>query len=142
MPKTNKTVATDASFGAYLDTIENEGRRADCETLMKMMERLSGEAPKMWGDSIVGFGEYHYKYDSGREGDFMRVGFSNRKANLTIYIMPGYQDFDEELSRLGKHKKGKSCLYIKRLSDVDVDVLEDMVAKGLRLMDEKYPRQP
>ena len=142
MPKTNKTIATGESVDAYLDAIQDEGRRADCEALLKMMQRLSGEAPKMWGDSIVGFGEYHYKYDSGREGDFMRVGFSNRKANLTIYIMPGYQDFDEELSRLGKHKKGKSCLYIKRLSDVDVDVLEDMVAKGLRLMDEKYPRQP
>lgn len=140
MSRTNKTVATDASVEAYLDAIEDEGRRADCDVLVEMLGRLSGESPRMWGPSIVGFGEYHYRYDSGREGDFMRVGFSNRKANLTIYIMPGYGDFSDELSRLGKHKTGKSCLYVKRLSDVDMEVLEEMVSKGLRIMDEKYPR--
>lgn len=104
-----------------------------------MMERLSGETPKMWG-SIVGFGDYHYKYESGREGDFFRTGFSPRAQNITLYIMPGYHDLDEKLSRLGKHKLGKSCLYIKRLSDVDEDVLEEIVAFGLSEMDKKYPK--
>ena len=93
----------------------------------------------MWGPSIIGFGDYHYKYESGREGDSMRIGFSPRAQNISVYIMPGYQDFDDELSRLGKHKMGKSCLYIKRLSDVDEDVLREMLVKGLRLMEEKYP---
>lgn len=93
----------------------------------------------MWGPSIVGFGEYHYKYESGREGDFLRIGFSSRAQNISIYIMPGYQDFDEELSRLGKHKMGKSCLYIKRLSDVDQTVLKEIMQKGLDIMAETYP---
>jgi hypothetical protein len=93
----------------------------------------------MWGGSIIGFGDYHYKYDSGREGDFLRIGFSPRAQNLTIYVMPGYQDFDDELSRLGKHKMGKSCLYIKRLSDIDEDVLIEIMTKGFEIMEEKYP---
>jgi hypothetical protein len=104
-----------------------------------MMERLTGHPPKMWGSSIVGFGSYHYKYESGREGDALRTGFAARAQNISIYIMPGYQDFGDELSRLGKHKIGKSCLYIKRLSDVDEDVLEEMLVKGLKLLARKYP---
>jgi hypothetical protein len=99
--------------------------------------------PKLWGgtlkSAIVGFGDYHYKYDSGREGDAIRIGFANRAQSLSIYIMPGYQDFGDELSRLGKHKMGKSCLYIKRLSDVDTDVLTEMLQKGFDIMAEKYP---
>ena len=86
-----------------------------------------------------GFGDYHYKYDSGREGDSLRLGFSSRVQNISIYIMPGYQDFSEELTRLGKHKRGKSCLYIKRLSDVDENVLIEIMEKGLAIMAEKYP---
>ena len=109
-----------------------------------MMCDVSGEIPKIWGSKlssgIVGFGEYHYKYDSGREGDHLRLGFANRAQNITVYIMPGYQDFSDQLSRLGKHKIGKSCLYIKRLSDIDESVLHEMLVEGLRQMDEKYPR--
>ncbi|MGB0907730.1 MAG: DUF1801 domain-containing protein [Maricaulaceae bacterium] len=135
----NKTVKTEASVADYVAAIEKDDRRADCETLMYMMGEISGCEPKMWGPSIVGFGEYHYKYDSGREGDAMRLGFSSRAQSISIYIMPGYQDFDDELARLGKHKIGKACLYIKRLSDVDEDVLREIMVKGLAIMAETYP---
>ena len=107
------------------------------------MLELTGWTPKIWGsklkNGIVGFGDYHYKYDSGHEGDFFRLGFSSRVQNISIYIMPGYQDFNDELTRLGKHKMGKSCLYIKRLSDVNEAVLIDIMKKGLAIMAEKYP---
>ncbi len=135
----NKTQASDASVEDYIASIAKDDRRADIQTIHDMMVGVSGWEPKMWGPSIVGFGDYHYKYDSGREGDFFRIGYSSRAQNITIYIMPGYQDFDDELARLGKHKMGKSCLYIKRLSDVDQDVLREMMEKGLALMAEKYP---
>jgi len=140
----NKTVETELSVSAYMAQIEKDDRRADCQTILDMMTRLSGHPPKIWGtklsSGIVGFGQYHYKYDSGREGDALRTGFSSRAQNISIYIMPGYQDLGDELSRLGKHKMGKACLYIKRISDVDIDVLEEIIAKGLKIMDEKYPQ--
>lgn len=139
----NKTVETEMKVSDYIANIEDDSRRADCQKILDMMSRVSGNDPKIWGTSlksgIVGFGNYHYKYDSGREGDSLRTGFSSRAQNISIYIMPGYQDFDDELSRLGKHKMGKSCLYIKRLSDVDETVLEEIVTKGLKIMAEKYP---
>lgn len=140
----NKTQKTAQSPEDFLDAVSPAQTQADCFTLLATMKDITGITPKMWGPSIIGFGDYHYKYDSGRKGDSFRIGFSPRAQNLTIYIMPGYQDFDDELSRLyknkkGKHKKGKSCLYIKRLSDVDEDVLREMLVKGLRLMEEKYP---
>ena len=139
----NKTVETEMKVSDYIANIEDDSRRADCQKILDMMSRISGNDPKIWGTSlksgIVGFGNYHYKYDSGREGDSLRTGFSSRAQNISIYIMPGYQDFDDELSRLGKHKMGKSCLYIKRLSDVDETVLEEIVTKGLKIMAEKYP---
>ncbi|MGB3455060.1 MAG: DUF1801 domain-containing protein [Litorimonas sp.] len=139
----NKTQPTDLSLDAYLDAIEKADRRADCERLHALLHRVSGWDATLWGKSlqsaIVGYGHYHYKYESGREGDFFRVGFANRAQSLTIYIMPGYQDFSEELSRLGSHKTGKSCLYVKRLSDIDMDVLEEIVRKGLAVMAERYP---
>ena len=140
MSSTNKTIPTDAKVSDYMASIAKDDRRADCERILDMMTRLSGEPPKMWGSSIVGFGEYHYTYDSGREGDAIRTGFSSRAQNISIYVMPGYQDFDDELARLGKHKMGKSCLYIKRLSDIDEAVLEEIITKGLAIMDQKYPR--
>ncbi|RKQ71729.1 uncharacterized protein DUF1801 [Litorimonas taeanensis] len=136
---TNKTIETDASVEAYLSAISPDQKQTDCRVIADMMQNLTGHSPKMWGPSIVGFGRYHYKYESGREGDALRTGFAARAQNISIYIMPGYQDFEDELSRLGKHKIGKSCLYIKRLSDVDVSVLEEMIAKGLRLLAKKYP---
>lgn len=135
----NKTRTSQLSPQHYIEAIEDVGRRSDCQTLLTMMEDVSGAPPKMWGDSMVGFDQYHYKYETGREGDFFRLGFSNRARNLTIYIMPGYQDFSAELARLGPHKKGKSCLYIKRLSDIDMNVLREICKKGLDLMAEKYP---
>lgn len=134
----NKTKPTAQLVNDFIAAIDDPAKRVDCEKLLEIMTRISGYSPMMWGN-IVGFGEYHYVYDSGREGDFFRVGFSPRAQNLTIYIMPGYQDFSEELLRLGKHKMGKSCLYIKTLSHVDIDVLEDIVMKGLKLMGKSYP---
>ena len=140
----NKTVPDGLKVEDYLDQISDPQRQADCRKIHDMMQDVIGETPKIWGkklaNGIVGFGDYHYKYESGREGDFFRLGFANRAQNITIYIMPGYQDFSDELSRLGKHKIGKSCLYIKRLSDVDEGVLREMLVEGLRQMDEKYPR--
>lgn len=140
----NKTQPMTIDPSDYLDAIEDPQRQADCREIHAMMDRLSGETPKIWGNNIksgiVGFGDYHYVYDSGREGDFFRTGYANRAANISVYVIPGYTDFSDELSRLGKHKMGKSCLYIKRLSDVDVDVLEEIIGKGLAIMAERYPK--
>jgi hypothetical protein len=140
----NKTLPANLKVSDYLDQIESPERQADCRRLSDMMLDIVGEDPKIWGSKlssgIVGFGEYHYKYESGREGDALRLGFSSRAQNISIYIMPGYQDFSEQLSRLGKHKIGKACLYIKRLSDVDEAVLKEIMVEGVRQMDEKYPR--
>jgi len=141
---TSKTVPHGLKVSDYLDQISDEERQADCQKIHDMMLEIVGEEPKIWGSKlssgIVGFGEYHYKYDSGREGDALRLGFANRAQNISIYIMPGYQDFSDQLSRLGKHKIGKACLYIKRLSDVDKAVLREIMVEGVRQMDEKYPR--
>jgi len=135
----NKTTATENSVEDFLNGVKDDQKREDSFKILEMMERLSGYEPKMWGASIVGFGEYHYKYESGREGDMCRIGFSPRAQNLTLYMITGYSEKGDELARLGKHKLGKSCLYIKRLSDVDEDVLEEMIVKDLKAMDEKYP---
>lgn len=122
----NKTVPTGKSAREFLQTVD-EKRRADCEALLALMEEVTGEPPVMWGDSMVGFGSYHYKYATGREGDWLLTGFSPRKQNLTLYIMAGFDEYDHLLARLGKHTTGKSCLYIKRLADVDQDVLRELV---------------
>ena len=135
----NKTRPTSVSPSDFIASIEHPVRRADAETLLEMMTRITGHEPKMWGPAIVGFGQYHYRYDSGREGDFMRTGFSPRKANMAVYIMPGYSDHSAILARLGKHKSGKSCLNINKLADVDLDVLEELIRAGLADMAEKYP---
>ncbi|NOR62463.1 MAG: DUF1801 domain-containing protein [Rhodobacteraceae bacterium] len=135
----NKTQENDDDVAAFLQSVENPKRRADAEVVLEMMTRVTGWPAKMWGASIIGFGSYHYKYESGREGDALRVGFSPRKANLVIYIMPGYTDYSEILGRIGKYKKGKSCLYINKLADVDMAVLEELVVAGLADMAEKYP---
>jgi hypothetical protein len=139
----NKTVPEGLQVDDYMAAISDPHRRSDCAWLLQEIRAMTGKEPKLWGgtlkSAIVGFGDYHYKYESGREGDYFRLGFANRAANITVYIMPGYQNFDEELSRLGKHKMGKSCLYIKRLSDVDTDVLKEIMQKGLDIMAERYP---
>ena len=124
----NKTQQTQASVDEFIDGVENDTRRSDARALLEMMERVTGEAPKMWGASIIGFGRYHYRYDSGREDDWMRVGFSPRKSNTSLYMMSKPANYDALLERLGKHKTGASCLYVNRLADVDMDVLEQMVA--------------
>lgn len=135
----NKTKPTDLSPADFVATVEHPTRRSDAETLLDLMSKVTGWEAKMWGPAIIGFGEYHYKYESGREGDFMRTGFSPRKQNMVVYIMPGYTNYDPILDRLGKHKKGKSCLYINKLADVDLEVLEELIQAGLDDMAKKYP---
>ena len=135
----NKTQETAVCVGDFLETVPDEAQRADARTIIAMMERLSGEPPRMWGPSIIGFGRYHYKYESGREGDMARIGFSPRKGQTVVYLVDGYGDRADQLTRLGRHKIGKSCLYIKRLSDIDVTVLEEMVVGSLAYMAKKYP---
>jgi hypothetical protein len=124
----NKTKPTEVSVESYLAAIENEARRADCETLLKLMSKVSKEKPVMWGPSIVGFGSYHYKYDSGREGDMCITGFSSRKAEISVYLTADFPARDSLLAKLGKHKMAVACLYIKKLSDVDIKVLEKLIA--------------
>jgi len=135
----NKTRENAGDVTAFLDSVEHPTRQADAKALLDMFIRITGKEPKMWGHSLIGFGSYHYKYDSGREGDFLRTGFAPRKANLSIHIMPGYQDYGDILTRLGKHKMAKSCLYINKLADVDMNVLEELIRAGLAKMDELYP---
>lgn len=135
-----KTQPNDGNVEAFLNAVENDQKRQDSFTILELMKTLTGEEPKMWGPSIVGFGSYHYKYASGREGDFLRIGFSPRKQNLTLYIMPGFDRYEDLLQRLGKHKTGKSCLYIKKLADVDQEVLKELMEQSLRYMNAKYPQ--
>ena len=125
-----KTQPTDQSVKAFLNTVANEKKREDSFAILKLMQEATGAEPRMWGSSIVGFGDYHYKYESGREGDWFVAGFSPRKQNLTLYIMAGFDNYDQLLSRLGKYKTGKSCLYINKLDDVDLDVLKELVAQS------------
>lgn len=135
---TLKTQITDIEPQAFVAGLPN-ARRADCEQLLSLMTRLSGAAATMWGPSIVGFGRYQYRYASGRSGDWMRIGFSPRKQNLTLYLMNGFDDYDALLSKLGPHSTGASCLYIKRLADVDLDVLTTMITQSLQAMRERHP---
>ena len=134
----NKTQATTVDPKGFVAAVQHPVRRADAGVLLELMSRVTGCQPKMWGPSIVGFGSYHYKYESGREGDFIMTGFSAQKAKLSVYIIPGYDNLGEELSRLGKHKIGKSCLYINKLADVDMAVLEEIVRKSVVEMRAKY----
>lgn len=129
-----KTKATDESVAEFLAKVEDTARRADCEAVRAMMQRATGCEAKMWGASIVGFGKYAYKYESGRTGEWMVTGFSPRKTNLTLYIMPGFARYDALMARLGKHKTGKSCLYLKRLADVDTAVLEELITASVEAM--------
>jgi hypothetical protein len=122
-----KTKPTAVSVDAFLAGIADESRRADCKTLVKIMKRVTGAKPVMWGPSIVGFGSYHYKYASGHEGDACLVGFAPRKTDLSIYIMSGFAGRESLLKKLGKHKTAKACLYVKRISDIDPAVLEELV---------------
>ena len=136
-----KTTPTQASVDAFIEAVEDEQKRADSRAIAAMMSAATGAPAQMWGTSIVGFGRYHYRYASGREGDFMIAGFSPRKRALTLYIMAGFSEYDALLAQLGKHTIGKSCLYIKRLADVDQAVLREIVERSVQYIREKYPEQ-
>ena len=130
----NKTKPTELSVAAFIDALTDQTRRADAKALVKLMQNATGEKPKMWGPSIIGFGSYHYTYDSGREGDMPVVGFSPRKAAIVLYGMTGLSGSEALLATLGKHTTGKGCLYIKKLADVDQKLLEAMVVKSVAAM--------
>ncbi|HOP19205.1 MAG TPA: DUF1801 domain-containing protein [Parvularculaceae bacterium] len=133
-----KTRATEKSVSAFIDAVPNETRKADAKALLAMMKRVTGEEPKMWGPSIVGFGSYHYKYESGRDGDMPMTGFSPRGAASVVYVMGGAPETDPLFAKLGKFKSGKSCLYINRLADIDMKTLEAIVKKSLAYMRKTY----
>jgi hypothetical protein len=124
----NKTKETNASVDSYLAAIQDDARRKDCEALVKLMAKATNHSPKMWGNSIVGFGSHHYKYESGREGDICLVGFSSRKSDISVYGLNAAPSHESLLPKLGRHKTGKGCLYIRSLSDIDLKVLEQLVA--------------
>jgi hypothetical protein len=135
----NKTKPTKLSVAAFIDTLTDPARRADAKALVKLMQSAAGETPKMWGPSIVGFGSYHYKYDSGREGDMPLIGFSPRKAANVLYGLTGASDSKALLTKLGKHTTGKGCLYIKKLADVDQKVLQAMASKSVAAVRARSP---
>ena len=130
----NKTVKTGASVDEFMAAVENRRRREDGLVLLEMMRDVTGFEPEMWGPSIIGFGSYHYKYESGREGDMPLIGFSPRKSSLSLYIMSGFDEYEEMLGKLGKHRTGASCLYINKLADVDVEVLRELVSQSVEHM--------
>ncbi len=136
-----KTQPTNQSVTEFLNQISDPERRADCFAVAKIMEEITGEKPKMWGPGIVGFGTYRYKYASGREGEWPRTGFSPRKKDLTLYIMMGFERHAELMEKLGKHSTGKSCLYIKRLSDIHLPTLKKLIKIGLKELKEYTKRQ-
>ena len=133
----NKTRATKASVAGFLAKIGDETRRRDCETLIRLMKKATKQDPVMWG-SMVGFGRYHYRYESGREGDMFIIGFASRKTDLTMYIMCGLESQPKLMAKLGKYRTGKSCLYVKKLADIDMAVLERLITASIRAMREKY----
>lgn len=133
-----KTKPNDASVIDFLDTIEDETKRDDSYEIMNMMQEVTGDQPKMWGGAIIGYGTYHYKYASGREGDWMKIGFSPRKQNISIYLMAGVEQHPELLEKVGKYKNGKSCFYIKKLDDVDRDILRQLMVASLKRIEEIY----
>ena len=135
----NKTKPTKSSVAAFIDTLTDQTRRADAKALVKLMQSATGEKPKMWGPSIIGFGSYHYKYESGREGDMPLAGFSPRKAATVFYITTEFSESVALLGKLGKHTSGKSCLYVKKLADLDQKVLEALVVKSVATMRARHP---
>ena len=122
-----KTQKNDASVDAFIDAVDDETKRQDCRVVLDMMREITGEEPAMWGGSMVGFGSYHYKYASGRDGEWFLTGFSPRKQSLTLYIMSGFSEYEPLLDNLGKHKTGKACLYVKKLDDIDLPTLRQMI---------------
>jgi len=136
-----KTKPTGQNVLDFIDQVEDPVKREDCHRLLKLMQDVTHEAPQMWGSSIIGFERYVYKYASGKTGEWPIIGFSPRKQNLTLYIMTGFDDYEALLAKLGKHKLGKSCLYVKRLADIDMDVLKELASQSVQYMRETYPRR-
>jgi len=134
----NKTVATGAAVGDFIDAVEDGQKREDSRELLELMQGITGQEPRMWGSGMVGFGSYHYRYESGREGDFFLTGFAPRKSALTVYVMPGFQRFRSQLDKLGPHKTGKSCLYLKNLDTIDRDVLAEIIRDAVAYMRANY----
>lgn len=138
----NKTRPTEVSVEAFLAAVEPERKREEARELDALFRRVTGWTPVMWGPSMIGYGSYHYVYDSGREGDMLATGFSPRKAKHSIYVLPGYEDYGDLMARLGKHATGKSCLYVNRLSDIDLDVLAELIETGLEDLAKRWPVRP
>ena len=136
-----KTQPNDKSVTDFLDGVKNDTKREDSFTILELMKEITGEEPIMWGDSIIGYGTYHYKYASGRAADWFLTGFSPRVQNLTLYIMSGFDEYDDLLGKLGKHSTGKSCLYVKRLENIDLDVLRELVEKSVAHMKATHAAQ-
>ena len=134
-----KTKPTGKSVSEFINAIEDPGKRADCKAIMKMMQEATGARPKMWGPSIVGYGSYRYKYESGREGEWFLSGFSPRKQATTLYIMAGFKRYNDLMKKLGKHKTGRSCLYIKRLDDIDTKVLKQLIRESVTYLKSQKP---
>lgn len=135
-----KTKVNEASVEDFLNAVEHPVKKADSFILLQLMTEITEVAPKMWGESIVGFDTYHYVYASGREGDWPMIGFSPRKQNISLYIMPGFVNFGPLLEKLGKHKTSKACLYINKLADVDIDILKELIQQSITYMRDKYPK--
>ncbi len=129
-----KTKQNDGDVIAFISSVQDEQKRRDSLKILDLMKEVTQEEPKMWGDSIIGFGNYHYKYASGREGDWLLTGFSPRKQNLSLYIMSGFDSYPDLLHKLGKYKTGAACLYIKRIADIDLDVLKELVRRSVAHM--------
>lgn len=134
-----KTQPTGQDVSEFLASVEDPQRQEDCHTLNALMQEVTGESPQYWHSNIVGFGTYHYRYDSGREGDWFLTGFSPRKQAISIYIMDGAERYEELTAELGRFKSGRSCLYVKRLSDIDLGILRELVGHSVRYMRERYP---
>jgi hypothetical protein len=133
-----KTKPNKASVDKFLNSVKDERKRKDCFKVLELMKKITKEEPVMWGPSIVGFGSYHYKYESGREGDFFLTGFSPRKQSLTLYIMAGFKRYSEIMKKLGKHKTGSSCLYNNKLEDIDMKILKELITESIKYMKKKY----
>ncbi len=134
----NKTVPSKVKVSDFVAGIKHAGRKADTKAVMKMLSQITGKRAKMWGPSIIGYDSYHYKYESGREGDACKIGVSPRAQNLTIYVMPGFEPYKALMKKLGKHTTGASCLYLKRLSDVNEDVLYELLERSYKEMQARY----
>ncbi|WP_425392529.1 DUF1801 domain-containing protein [Ekhidna sp.] len=133
-----KTQPSNQSVEAFIDSVEPEWKRNDARELLRLMKRITEMEPVMWGNSLIGFGKYHYKYKSGREGDWFLAGFSPRKQNMSVYIMGGFENQEDLLEKLGKYKKSVGCLYFKKLDDIDLDILEKMILRSIETVNKRY----